>query len=172
MQVRILGALCVCAWLTAGCQSAAWKSFDQVRVGQDKAAVVENIGSPTKTRRWQGKDRWIYEFGDHPGGTLVREVQFDEGRVIYVGPLIQPKVSAAEQDRLNESSNQQEGQRLDEIRDRRDQRLGISRARHDDAAGTGKPDPADQKLRESMYGVEPDHELERRKRAPVYVPVD
>ena len=171
MPFNILVALCLCAWLSLSCQSAAWKSFDHVHIGQDKATVVENVGSPTKVRRSQSKDRWIYEFSDHPDGKLSREVQFEEGRVIYVGPIMQSKISATEQDRLNEVSNQIESQRLNAVRDRRDKQLGVTRNQHDEN-DTALTDAAEQKLRESIYGIEPDPEIEKRKRVPVYTPVD
>jgi outer membrane protein assembly factor BamE len=159
--------------LTAGCQTPAWRSFDQVKIGHDKSVVVETIGSPTKTRRWQGKDRWVYEFGDHPNGAMVREIVFEDGRVIYTGVFLLPNVNANEQDKLNESSNQQHQHTLNEDQERRDRRVGISRVRRDsDQSQPEAIDPAEHKLRESIYGIEPNPTLEKRKRAPVFVPVD
>ncbi len=160
-------------FIFTGCQTPAWKSFDQVKVGHDKSVVVETIGSPTKTRRWQGKDRWVYEFGDHPDGTMIREIVFENGKVVYTGPFVTPKVNASEQDKINESSNQRHDQDLSDEQERRDRRVGISRVRRDSSTSTPEPlDPAEHKLRESMYGIEPNPTLEKRKRAPVFVPVE
>jgi outer membrane protein assembly factor BamE (lipoprotein component of BamABCDE complex) len=152
-----------------GCQSPAYKSFDQVHVGMDKASIVESVGSPTKSMRWHGMDRWIYEFGDHPGGTQVREVHFEAGRAIYVGPKVSSTVSAAEQDRLNAEAVKSESESMEVVEEQRTLSLGAHRPSR--SATRNSEDALDQRFRESFYGVDPDPSRERLKRAPVFVPV-
>jgi hypothetical protein len=88
-----------------GCATTRHKEFAQVKPGMDKQAVLEFAGNPDRTMRWQGKDRWIYDFRIDDFSTDSQEVHFQEGRVVYIGKAIQPAVSAEAQDDLNESSN-------------------------------------------------------------------
>lgn len=155
--------------LTA-CQAPAYRSFEGVRPGMDKSIIVETVGSPAKTRRVHGKDRWIYEFKDHPDGTQVREVHFESGRAIYVGPPQAPKMTAEEQDRINEAAVADDLKNLSEVEKERDRSLGVQRPSQ---SGAREPeDRHDRRLRESLYGIERDPEIESKKRAPVFVPVN
>lgn len=167
--------LTIAALIFCACQTPAKTSFESLQVGMDKATVVEAAGSPTKTGRWRGKDRWIYEFTDKSGVTVVREITFEEGRAIYIGPRQAPNVSADEQDRRNEEFNNSDATTQRLIEDKRDRSLGVARTSHSAKQTEDEDDDEDeidQKLRESLYGTEPDRRREHRKRAPVfeYVP--
>ena len=162
-------SFCALAVSLCACQSPAYKSFEKVRVGMDKASIVESVGNPTKAIRWHGKDRWIYEFGDHPGGVLVREVHFDQGLATYVGPRVSPVVSAAEQDRINEEKAKADADGVSAESDEHDQLLGAHRPSR--TTRREPEDAQDRKLRESLYGLEPDQNRERAKRAPMFVPI-
>ena len=109
----IAAALASClfcvAGLLAGCQTAREKELESIELGMDKPAVLNAAGGPDRTQRWQGKDRWTYVDKQERGDKLT-DVHFEDGRVVYVGDPPVPKISAAEQDRLNESANA----RLDE----------------------------------------------------------
>jgi outer membrane protein assembly factor BamE (lipoprotein component of BamABCDE complex) len=148
------------------CTSAPLKKFETIRAGMSKSAVVEAAGGPTKTRRWQGKDRWTYEFHDREDAVETREVIFEHGRVTYVGTKLKPSVSAEEQDKLNEATLNEEAARANEIEEMRFKLLGVARVKK------VPEDAIDRKIRESYYGVEPDAELEKHKTAPVFVPVE
>ncbi len=101
-----------CGFLSAGCQTPRHKEFALIQEGMLKDDVVEAAGNPTRTRRWRGKDRWIYVY--HPGGDAqdVKEVHFTDGKVTYAGAPLEPEIPADEQDRRNEESNLAEEQRL------------------------------------------------------------
>lgn len=163
-------ALLFCVALLTGCQTPAWKNFDRVHNGQFKDAVLEEVGGPNITRRVRGQDHWVYYFSDHPDGSLLREVHFEEGRVIYAGPPQPPKIRAEEQDKLNEGADQADREFLSAEQRRRDQRVGASRPPLINPS-EGREDIEDRKLRESLYGIEKDINIEKRKRAPVFVPV-
>ncbi|MCM2282574.1 MAG: hypothetical protein NDI61_12090 [Bdellovibrionaceae bacterium] len=96
-----------------GCQTPKHVEFTRIKEGMVKGDVVEAAGNPSRTQRWQGKDRWIYEL--YPDGVHadIREVHFTEGRVTYIGTPTVPEVSAEEQDRLNAESNIAEEKRLE-----------------------------------------------------------
>lgn len=90
--------------LNLSCQTNELKAYDRLQVGMEKGEVIAIMGSPRRTDRSNSKDRWTYIFyqGDQK---YQKEVQFLEGKATYVGEVILPQISAEEQDRLNEASN-------------------------------------------------------------------
>ena len=70
--------------LSAGCSTAKKDAIKKVTVGMDKADVLELVGSPTRTGRAPGMDRWIYEY-DTPTGMETTFIFFHGGFVKYVG---------------------------------------------------------------------------------------
>lgn len=90
---------------TAACQTRRYKEFESIRGGMTKSEVLDAIGSPLRTQRWHGRDRWEYTLYGHPEGDLVREVHFENGVSTYIGPPIKPAISAESQDRINDASN-------------------------------------------------------------------
>jgi hypothetical protein len=104
-KILALSLALVSASLFFGCATTRHQEFTRVKPGMDKQAVLEFAGNPDRTMRYQGKDRWIYDFRLDDYNTDSQEVHFQEGRVVYIGKAIQPAVSADEQDDLNESSN-------------------------------------------------------------------
>ncbi len=92
--------------LLTACQTPPHLGFQTLKEGMEKDQVLEAVGNPARTQRWQGKDRWIYQFYTHSEkAPEVKEIHFMEGKIVYLGAPIAPAVSAAEQDATNESSN-------------------------------------------------------------------
>lgn len=87
-----------------GCQTNQLKQFDKVKVGMDKGDVLGLMGSPQKTLRWHGMDRWSYQFWQDDQ-FYNKEVHFNESVSKYVGEAFKPEVSAEQQDQINEASN-------------------------------------------------------------------
>ncbi len=104
-QGLLLLCLTIFGALFMGCATTRHQEFTKVKQGMDKQAVLEFAGNPDRTMRWQGKDRWIYDFRIDDFSTDSQEVHFQEGRVVYIGKAVQPVVPADKQDELNESSN-------------------------------------------------------------------
>ena len=166
-RVKYLVVLVGTALFSCACQTSDRERFDStIRLGMDKSTVVETVGGPTVSRRWKGKDRWIYRFRQGPPENHeTREVHFENGRVVYVGKEVVPDVSAEEQDRINEAQIAEDFRRLQEENERRNQNLGI-------ITNTNlAEDPLDRKLRESLYGIPASPELESRKRPMVFEPI-
>jgi hypothetical protein len=132
----------------------------------DKSRIVETVGSPTVERRWQGKDRWIYEIHNNDDVT-VKEVHFKNGIAVYIGAPPKPTVTAEEQDRINAQAAAEDDQRMSAETARRDQSVGASRPR----TPQEPEDAIDRKLRESMYGIEPNPANERNVFVPQFEPV-
>ena len=164
-----LVGLVMIAFALIGCQSPSHTYFEGVRVGMDKSDVLEAAGSPTRTRRSHGLDKWEYEYRYHPEGPQVREVQFENGKATYVGSKVEPKTNAEERDRLNAKREEDDKQRERLERDRYDKEFGVARVSAD---GVRPPmDEYDRKIREYYSGTV-DEDAERQKRAPRFVPID
>ena len=82
------------ALMLPSCVTPRFREFDRVQEGMPKWEVLDAAGSPSRTQRWQGRDRWIYVMWDAPGEKRrIREVHFEDGLAVYVGPQVkEPKV--------------------------------------------------------------------------------
>jgi len=165
-QLSGYGVLIIVGLFFIGCTTTSPNNFAKVHLGMDKSRIVETVGSPTIERRWQGRDRWIYELHDNDDVT-VKEVHFQNGIAIYIGPPPKPTVTADEQDKINAADAAQD-----------DKRMNAETVRHEQAIGASRPrtpkepeDAIDRKLRESMYGIEPDPANERNVYVPQFEPV-
>lgn len=161
-----------------GCNTPQFKDFSDAKVGMDKSTIVEKIGNPNVVERYQGKDRWIYLFDDTPEGEKRREILFENERAVYVGPKIQPKVTAVEQDKINEKVIEDETEQQSKAELARDKRLGIARVADPEKYSDSSPrkevkeDELDMRLRDSYYGTTSTKELERNKTAPVFETIE
>lgn len=70
------------------------RSFNSLSPGMEKDDVLDIMGSPKTTLRREGKDRWLYVFYDDKI-RFEKEVQFYEGKAVYVGEIWQPSVDQA-----------------------------------------------------------------------------
>lgn len=89
-----------------GCQTNELKQYEKLKVGMDKGDVIDIMGSPRRSERWHGQDRWTYVFYQDREQYL-KEVHFMEGRASYVGDQWKPEISADDQDHQNEASNRE-----------------------------------------------------------------
>jgi len=90
-------------FLTA-CQTNMLREYNKLHLGMEKDDVLNVMGSPQRTQRFHGKDRWTYVFyNDHI--RYEKEVQFFEGNAVYLGDKWEPEVTAAQVDAKNEASN-------------------------------------------------------------------
>ncbi len=80
--LRVLAATVL--FCLAACSSAEKAPEQKIQMGMDKAAVLEVLGTPKKTGRVHGSDRWTYETTVN-GETEKMEVFFQEGKVSYYG---------------------------------------------------------------------------------------
>lgn len=135
-----------------GCQTITFRKFEKVQSGMNKSEVIDLIGGPNRARRWQGKDRWTYRFPETPEGPQIREILFENGKVVYAGDKLSPRLSADEQDQANTEANAQEEQAalMSENTPQRPKRK----------------DRIDRYIEEGLYGTDPS--TEKKKRAPVW----
>lgn len=90
--------------LLSACQTNMLKEYNKLHLGMEKDDVLQVMGSPQRTQRFHGKDRWTYIFYTDRI-RYEKEVQFFEGNAIYVGEKWEPEVTAAQADAKNEAEN-------------------------------------------------------------------
>lgn len=162
------GLLALSALALSACVTPRYKEFGGVKEGMEKDLVLEQAGGPNVTRRSHGKDRWLYNYTSSPNGPQTKEIQFENGRAVYVGSKVAPKVSADQQDRINEQSNAQVTARDEAEIKRWNQEHGVATS-----LKTGDQlDRYDRRIQESMYGTSLDPKVERQKVAPQYESLD
>lgn len=159
-------ATTVAITLLASCQTSRSKEFGGIKDGMAKDEVLSEAGGPNVSRRWHGKDRWIYNYGKAPGDEQTREVHFENGKAVYVGQKPVPKISAEEQDRLNDASNAAEERKAMAEQRRWNEEHGVA-----NTLKTGNQlDRQDLRIQKSMYGTT--SERERRQLAPQFETVE
>ena len=69
--------------LLVSCSTPAHLAFEKVELGQGKTDVLELVGSPNRTKRSKGQDKWTYVFyqGEMP---IEKVIRFEEGKVVAV----------------------------------------------------------------------------------------
>ncbi len=90
--------------MAAACQTSPKDEFSQLKPGMYKHEVLGIMGSPQRTQRWRGLDRWTYIYFEERD-RAEKEVHFSEGKAAYVGGSFVPAVSAADQDQIYEAQN-------------------------------------------------------------------
>lgn len=113
-MLRILAIpVMLIALLMSACQTNMVKQFDQVKPGMEKDDVLQLMGSPNRTQRFHGKDRWTYILYENYM-RFEKEVHFFEGNAVYVGNTWHPdpEQSAFVVDKKNEEKNQKMDQEL------------------------------------------------------------
>lgn len=100
LSISLIGS----SLLLSACQTNMLKEYNKLHIGMEKDDVLEAMGSPQRTQRFHGKDRWTYIFYTDRV-RYEKEVQFFEGNAIYVGDKWEPEVTAAQTDAKNEAEN-------------------------------------------------------------------
>ena len=103
--LAILGSFFVLG--VTGCQSDPAMDFKHLKPGMEKNDVLEVMGSPQRTQRWHGMDRWTYIYYEQKQNREEKEVHFDQGKAVYIGEKYSPPVTAKEQDDIFDEQNQQ-----------------------------------------------------------------
>jgi len=89
----------------AACQHTPIDRYNKIEKGMDKDQVLDLVGSPTTTFRKDSKDFWIYNFYSE-NNKSTKELQFQEGKLTYLGDKTKPEISAEEQDVINKTQNE------------------------------------------------------------------
>jgi len=119
-KIATLFCFCFALIIAAGCQTNPIKKFPDVKNGMEKHDVLEVIGNPTRTERFNGEEKWVYRFYDDDQAVL-KQVTFDQsGKVISAG------------------DDAEEAQRVEEIKSddakRKDLRARTKKVRTENAA--------------------------------------
>lgn len=87
-----------------GCQSSLKNDLADIKPGLYKEDVLDRVGSPHRRERLQGQDRWTYMYFENSEKNQ-KEILFSDGKATYVGNHQSPKISAEQQDQINEAQN-------------------------------------------------------------------
>lgn len=68
-------------FLLVGCGTSPYKEYEKFPIGGDKSDLVEQVGSPIKSKRKNGIDIWTYRFFDGEN-KIFRDVHIKDGKVI------------------------------------------------------------------------------------------
>ncbi len=72
--------------LCAGCVSTR-QALQEMAPGTSKERAWNTLGKPAKVGRWDGLDRWTYQFRWR-SQEYTQDLFFDEGKVVKTGPLL------------------------------------------------------------------------------------
>lgn len=86
--MKLLFFISLCLFLVS-CQTNMAKQFDKIKVGSDKDAVLDYLGSPRNMTRMGGEDRWYYMYYQDDV-RQQKEIHFRDGLVTYVGEKKKP----------------------------------------------------------------------------------
>lgn len=78
----------VCASILAlqfACTTSPLKNFQNVRMGMDRAEVLDLIGSPLRTFDHEPTKAWKYRFFDEQKNPVFKEIRFEKNSVVYIG---------------------------------------------------------------------------------------
>ena len=67
------------------CSTPMHQMMEKIEMGMGKSEVVEKLGSPNRTTRQEGMDKWFYSY-DTDGHSRIDEIHFKDSKVIYIGP--------------------------------------------------------------------------------------
>lgn len=67
-----------------GCATPLYQRVEGLRVGMDKATVLDMAGNPQRTHRRGGQDLWIYDYYRNER-KMERGVRIENGHVIALG---------------------------------------------------------------------------------------
>lgn len=78
-------------FVAGACQTMPVDNFPKVKVNMTKDEVLELVGSPNRTERFEGKDKWAYRFytDETKDKWDQRQVTFIDGKVVSVGEDIE-----------------------------------------------------------------------------------
>ena len=79
------------------CSTPMSQLIQDIQLGMSKSEVIEKLGNPRRTYRYQGINRWVYQV-NHKN---VSEIHFKRSKVIYVGPNTENPVDQRVQDSEN-----------------------------------------------------------------------
>ncbi len=99
-------AILLLSFFSVGCQTNQLRAYERVQVGMDKHVVLEIMGSPIASSRWQSLDRWRYRFYQDDQ-LFVKEVHFKGGKAVYVGDEVKAATAAEEEDAHNDATNKE-----------------------------------------------------------------
>lgn len=73
----------------SACQTNMTRQFEKVHSGMEKNDVLDIMGSPQRTQRLHGKDRWTYIIYEDDKRS-EKDILFENGLAVYAGDTWKP----------------------------------------------------------------------------------
>lgn len=74
--------LLFCSVLPA-CSTSSSVNLKKISLGDNKGAVLHQLGSPLRSYYKEETQRWVYKVRDENNGLVEKEVWFKDARVVY-----------------------------------------------------------------------------------------
>lgn len=87
--------ICVLSLILTNCSHKPYDNFHLIQIGQDKESVLNQIGSPLRSRRVDNKDIWTYRFF-YDTGYIYKEIQFDHQKIVSIEDAKQIQIEEIE----------------------------------------------------------------------------
>jgi hypothetical protein len=92
------------------CSSAPFpEGLKDAQPGMDKDSILNLGGNPARTYHEKGQDHWIYDYITEDGRRMLRQVVFEDGVVVSIGPVVEKAVNKAEK------SSSEDGETLEQF---------------------------------------------------------
>src|SRR5438552_1266165 len=84
--IKIMG-LAALTGVLVSCQTEPIENFSKVKESMNKDDVLGIVGSPNRTERFDGKEKWAYRYWTGPEKNVetLKQVTFWNGKVVSVG---------------------------------------------------------------------------------------
>jgi outer membrane protein assembly factor BamE (lipoprotein component of BamABCDE complex) len=159
--VRGWALLILClAWAMfwSACQTTPIHDFTKIQNNMTKDEVLNIVGSPIRTERFDGKEKWAYRFwiGDDHNVEALRQVTFMNNKVVSVGEDVdeEQRIKEIQQDDLKRAERRKQAK---------------AAALLPDGSVSAQPQPSIQQVSEpeSKPLIEQDFVEQKGHRAPV-----
>lgn len=85
MKHFIFFAFLLVCFTIFSCTHNPYQDFQKIQVGDDKAQVLDKVGSPLRSKFQDGKNIWTYRFFDRTSNALVyKDIVLDTEKVLEI----------------------------------------------------------------------------------------
>ena len=104
----MLRFLWIFLFIVLGCQSKppVKQAFQELKLGALKGDVLETMGSPVRSTRKKGVDRWYYYLTPEASKS-IRVLHFKKGVLVYKGEPVKPLLTADEMEEIKQQYKHQ-----------------------------------------------------------------
>jgi len=85
MKLAVFSVYLLVCFSVFSCSHNPYESLQEVEVGNDKAYVLDKVGSPLRSRHQNGKNIWTYRFySEETNGLVYKDIILDGEKVVEI----------------------------------------------------------------------------------------